>query len=224
MTLELLQNIYGIGPKLAQQLYKKIPKKSYTKKQLYDFLSKSKIFKNLPIASQHDILYRPTPVPWYVIDEINTIMTKYVRGIKFKICGSYRRHKEICKDIDLVINKGRRENVWRDFINMLRNTPITFMEPYAEGTDKIGCLIAFNDYIIRMDIFITTSASWAYTILYATGSKQFNIVMRAHAKNKNMLLNRTCLNHGGVCLPANTEKQIFYLVGMDYVSPPLRDL
>jgi DNA polymerase/3'-5' exonuclease PolX len=64
-------------------------------------------------------------------------------------------------------------------------------------------------------------------LLYATGSKQFNIRMRGIAKRMGYVLNQYGLyklpiNPNSTPLPVNSEKDFFKILEIPYIPPPNR--
>jgi DNA polymerase/3'-5' exonuclease PolX len=77
----------------------------------------------------------------------------------------------------------------------------------------------------RMDIIITPYHQYYPTILAWTGSKHFEQSLRLYAKKKKLKI----VHHGvfsrvtGDLIPINSEKQVFDLLGLDYLEPEKRD-
>ena len=70
---------------------------------------------------------------------------------------------------------------------------------------------------------ITKPEEYPFAILYFTGSKDFNTLMRQHALNKGLSMNEYSLKHSSdksvVDHEFKEEKDIFDYLGMDYVEP-----
>jgi DNA polymerase/3'-5' exonuclease PolX len=60
-------------------------------------------------------------------------------------------------------------------------------------------------------------------VLFLTGSKEFNIMMRGKAKEMGLKLNQYGLWQGERLIAARTERQIFAELGINYVSPRDRE-
>jgi len=113
-------------------------------------------------------------------------------GDEWVIAGSYRRGKKVgLHDIDLIV-----------------------------VCDQNGMS---THYILgeRVDIVFCVKDVLGPTVLYLTGSKSFNIKMRAVAKEKGMKLNRYGLFNRttGERLDDNTEHGIFAALGMAWKEP-----
>ena len=71
-------------------------------------------------------------------------------------------------------------------------------------------------------IFICTNRTVAGTILYTTGSKMFNIRMRAIAKHQGYVLNQNGLFRDTVQIPTKKEQDIFKILKMEWIKPENR--
>ena len=149
------------------------------------------------------------------------------------LVGSYRRNTKTSRDIDVMIVSDSP-----DILDIfLKKAQSTYGESnvivYAHGKDKISLLVCFNNIelfktqnlgVYKLDVFRSPIAQAASMMLYATGSKEHNILMRKNAKNKNMLLNQEGLyeRDTGKLIPTNSENEIFEKIGMTYKEPAER--
>ena len=106
--------------------------------------------------------------------------------------------------------------------------------PYAAGKDKLSILVRFNNMellradnlgVYKLDIFRAPSATSHAMLLYSTGSKDFNILMRQKAKAKKMLLNQDGLydRESNTIITTNSERDIFDAIEMEYKEPTERN-
>ena len=78
---------------------------------------------------------------------------------------------------------------------------------------------------VLVDLYATTPEERGAMMLFATGSKEFNIQMRSAAKKKGLKLNQYglfCQKTGRKVCSARTEKDIFGWLGMEFVPPNKR--
>ena len=148
--------------------------------------------------------------------------------IRHNIAGSYRRGKPISKDIDLIVkHKPFTYESSTQLINKInQNDKFKIIHTYMQGPYKMGVILqdckSLTNY--KMDIFAATD-NYIFMLLFATGSGEFNIKMRAIAKHKNMLLNQ----HGLFSVSSNNrikvknEKELFKILNIDYVGPQDRN-
>src|SRR5207302_182373 len=81
----------------------------------------------------------------------------------------------------------------------------------------------------RIDIRFVTFDSYAPAILYFTGSKDLNKIMRSIALDKGYTLNEYGLyrfvnGQKGEKVVAQSEREIFHVLGIAYLDPVDRDL
>ncbi len=232
--MDLLTQLYGIGPSLAEQYIKNGINgvKLDLKKPIRAQLKKKKIFPHLPLATQADLKWNPSrKILRANIEKIDKEFKKRLPGIKFQIAGSYRRKKPYSRDIDLIIsapsNRTTAEH-WNAFLARMKKSKIVkFVEVFAQGDDKVSTILSFGKIRIKVDVFFTDPSEYLFMLLYATGSGQFNIRMRAIAKRKGYLLNQrglykkispTVLER----VPIKTEHQLFKILKIKYLIPEKR--
>lgn len=149
---------------------------------------------------------------------------KYIALIKTfartaTVAGSYRRKKDPINDIDIIVREPLDKVISR-------------AEPYTTkvlslGSTKASIRIRLRDLpIIQVDFMRTTSESLPFAKLYFTGSKKFNIHIRAVAKAKGYLLNEYGLYKNGKpvhdILDLRTERDILQKIGVTYRPPAER--
>ncbi len=244
--MDVLLEFYGIGPESAKSLWNDLvsrhfvdPGKTYTKAQISKILSRKSIYEHLPESAKMDIKYKPLrTIPRAVIERIERELTKLCSA-KFDIAGSYRRGKQTSSDIDIVLLKpslSASADVWADFTQCAnKSRAIRISQPFAQGNDKVSVLIRASvgtsgtrsQYVyVKSDVFLSEPDEYIFALLYATGSGQFNVRMRAVAKKKGYLLNQRGLYKKDgtklVRIPADSEREIFEALGMTYREPAAR--
>lgn len=209
-----LVNINGIGPKLAKELLSAgIEKISDLRlKKFNGMLSEeAKLFVKLKPLKK---------IPHTFAKKVESKIHKIASDSNFDIMvtGSYRRKLEYSGDIDVVI-VDTNIDIMDNFLSAFKNKYV-----YACGKDKISLILKIYGKYIKMDIFRTPSEEKWATILYSTGSKNFNIRMRLKAKKMGLLLNQKGIFKGGKNLTKNakSEKIFFEILGMKYVPPEKR--
>ena len=215
----ILSDVYGIGPKKAKELVDKgIKSISELRKQQDDVLNK---VQKVGLKYYEDILKR---IPRAEINEYNDIFKTVVpRDAKYEIVGSYRRGATTSGDIDIIITSENKDD-FQKFIDSLISKKI-IVEVLSRGMSK--CLvitrISESKPARRVDFLYTTKEEYPFAILYFTGSKDFNTVMRGHA-----LKNGYSLNEHEISIIENKqkavgkfvyEKDIFDFLGLKYKEP-----
>ena len=139
----------------------------------------------------------------------NKLETKHNR---IQLCGSARRGKKQCGDLDIVF----QDNEAGDFKAWL-------LESF--GTKKNGKhqnVALFGG--VQVEFYEATQESWGTCTLMWTGSKWNNIKLRKAAKARDLKLSQHGLfDQDGNNLTANkTEAEVFGLLGFDYLAPQKR--
>jgi DNA polymerase (family 10) len=88
-------------------------------------------------------------------------------------------------------------------------------------------IIYFREKNIKIDIFYTTKDALPYALLHYTGSKNFNIRVRSHAKSLGYKLNQYGLfdvkTGNQIIISKASEKTILKKLGITYKEPHERD-
>jgi NAD-dependent DNA ligase/DNA polymerase/3'-5' exonuclease PolX len=220
--LTILTDIYGVGPKKAKELVDNgitsIPKLRENLHLLNDV-------QKVGLYYYEDILQK---IPRSEIEEYHLSFKKCFENFagKMEIVGSYRRGAETSGDIDVIITSNT-QSIFTNFIDNLVEAKI-ILHILSRGPTK--CLVVAKlpsaRFARRVDFLFTNPEEFPFAILYFTGSKIFNTVMRNIA-----LTNGYTMNEHGIYKmegkikgeKANhvfqTEKDIFDFLGLVYKNP-----
>ncbi|XP_032035564.1 DNA polymerase lambda isoform X3 [Hylobates moloch] len=241
-VLELFSNIWGAGTKTAQMWYQQ------GFRSLEDIRSQASLTTQQAIGLKHysDFLER---MPREEATEIEQTVQKAAQafnpGLLCVACGSYRRGKATCGDVDVLITHpdGRsHRGIFSRLLDSLRQQgfltdDLVSQEENGQQQKYLGvCRLPGPGWRHRrLDIIVVPYSEFACALLYFTGSAHFNRSMRALAKTKGMSLSEHALStavvrntHGckvgpGRVLPTPTEKDVFRLLGLPYREPAERD-
>lgn len=160
-------------------------------------------------------------IPKYIIEFIETYLKQF--DFHFTICGSYRRNKDFSGDIDILIKTDKYK--LNDIINILYNDSFLIEHLTTNVTTKyMGiCKISSFDQFMRIDIRLISNNSYPFAILYFTGSKNNNTLMRKKAIKMNLKLNEYGLfdkNNNSIIL--ENEKEIYSYLNLEYKNPENR--
>jgi len=151
---------------------------------------------------------------------------------EYEIVGSYRRGASSSGDIDVIFTSAD-EALFNQFLDSLIQSGV-IKEVLSRGKSKclvIACLPSHKGrrqgfVHRRVDFLYTTPAEFPFAVLYFTGSKGFNVVMRNHALAKGY-----SMNEHGMTVKANgqpvghyfaREADIFDFLGLEYKIPEER--
>ncbi len=184
-----LTDIHGIGPKKAGELIQKgirnIEQLKERKEELLNNVQK------MGLKYYDDV---SKPIPRGDIDMFKKMFDEEFKKVaeedsKYEIVGSYRRGKKASGDIDVIITSKNQE-VFKKFVDSLKEKNI-IVEILSYGNTKalvIGKLQP-DSTARRIDFMYTPPDEYPFAILYFTGSKAFNTVMRGHALKMGISLN-----------------------------------
>ena len=240
-----LEETYGVGRKTAYSLFKNYNIKSIEelKKKIdnNEIEVSDVIKKGLKYVGKIN-----TNINRKIVDNIHELLLNTLLSIDPElfgtICGSYRRQKEFVGDIDFIITDPRNRSIrgfyprlitkqqtekytiyFKDFLLKLQN--IGFLIEFLTGEDvktKFMGIFKYNNIIGRIDIRYIPYDSYYYALLYFTGNKDFNRNMRMVAISHGYKLNEYGLYKNNKSFKVNSEKEIFDLLGLEYVQPEKR--
>jgi NAD-dependent DNA ligase len=230
--INILGEIYGVGPKKAKELVEKgVVNIEQLRERQGELLND---IQKIGLKYYEDILKR---IPRSEVEEYKTIFEKDFKKVSesgsetdpeshMEIVGSYRRGAESSGDIDVIITS-KSPKVFVDFIDELIKENI-ILHVLSRGSTK--CLVVArlptSDIARRVDFLYTSPEEFPFSILYFTGSKIFNTVMRHEALQKGLTMNEHGLykmegkkNGEKVEAVFKNEKDIFDYLGLLYKTP-----
>jgi DNA polymerase (family 10) len=224
---QLLQ-IPGLGPKKAKILYEKLKISSvgeleYACKEnrlldLKGFGAKTQenILKGIEYTRKHHGTFRYDQAH-EPAQQILKSIEKMPGVIRASIAGSLRRCKEIIHDIDILVSTKAADikRIMEKFTHLPGVEQIL-----AEGETKSSVRM---DSGIQVDLRIVSEQEYPFALLYFTGSKEHNTLLRGLAKDKGLKLNEYGLFKGEKRIPCKTEEEIFKALGLSYIPPELRE-
>jgi DNA polymerase (family X) len=142
--------------------------------------------------------------------------------IRCSTAGSLRRHREVIGDIDLLASSQQPAEV----IEFFTSQP-GILKVLAKGDTKASVLLEGG---IQSDLRVVSDAEYSSALLYFTGSKEHNIVMRQRAIDRGLRLNEYGLFRSKeetrdpkLLLKCRTEEEMFEKLGLHYIPPEMRE-
>lgn len=144
-----------------------------------------------------------------------------IPGVKrIELAGSVRRRKETIGDLDVLIAcaPADRKRILARFL-LIRDRKRVLQK----GDTKASLLLRRHD--LQVDLRVVNEQEWGAALLYFTGSREHNIYLRTSAKQKGWKINEYGVfrERDGKWLAGKEEKDIYRLLGMDWVPPELRE-
>ena len=235
--IDELEEVYGIGKKIAYDLFKKYDIKSF--EQLKKKYTNGEI--ELPENIIKGIKYYGKindKIDRELIDDISSFLTKTLLEIDKNlfglVCGSYRRLKLTSGDVDFIMvstkYKTKEETIKSNMIFQLISKLKEKKFIYDSLTDEdvptkyMGLFRWKTNSLMRIDIRFIPYESYYSAILYFTGSKNFNKKMRRTAITLGYTLNEYGLfDKDNKMSKVKSEKDIFDILGMEYINPKNRN-
>jgi DNA polymerase (family X) len=138
--------------------------------------------------------------------------------------GSLRRGKETVGDLDLLVTLAPGKPTSKH-VEALSAHILGFPEieqTLAHGENKVSFLLKNG---LQVDVRMLEKESFGAALLYFTGSKEHNVVLRGRANKLGYTLNEYALAtlKGERPVARATEEEIYAKLGLDYIPPELRE-
>ena len=213
--LLVLTNVYGIGPKKAKELID------------MGLDTIDKLRQNVNILNEKQQIglqyYEPLQqkIPRKEILRYQQIFQKILTPYEFEIVGSFRRGAQNSGDIDVILKNAPLEPLMRHLVEQNLITEILSL-----GKHKCLCITKLgNGPYCRVDFLTTTVEEYPFSLLYFTGSKVFNTLMRGRAVSLGYTMNEHGITTKSKVKLENSfkvEKDIFDFLGIEYREPSRR--
>eukprot|EP00347_Sterkiella_histriomuscorum_P009814 403339784 len=239
-TLQLFEQVWGIGPSKAQELW---DKKMRSIEDLRNHQSLLTSMQKIGLKYFEDFNEKiPREEVTKLLEKVREISYKVIpmgeKILKIEACGSYRRGRQLCGDIDVLVTRTDGEP-----IHGLNEKIVVSLEKEGFLKERLGdlrkgatghegyqgiCQLSPKHKIRRIDLKVYPSDQYGYALLYFTGSGNFNVDMRTQALKQGYTLS----DHGmhkigqknGKSIPALTEEEVFKALGLEYKAPNERDI
>jgi DNA polymerase (family 10) len=231
--LVAMLEIAGLGPKKVKALYDELQIETIEQLEqackdgrvakLKGFGEKTQtnivegINRRRAYASKH-LLSEAVPLADKLLDALRS--NPHV--VRCSAAGSLRRHREVIGDIDLLASSKKPAEV----LDFFASQP-GILNVIAKGETKASVLLEGG---IQSDLRVVHDAEFPFALMYFTGNKEHNIVMRQRAIDRGLRLNEYGLFRSKVetrdaklLVPCKTEEEIFEKLGLHYIPPEMRE-
>jgi DNA polymerase (family 10) len=231
--LVAMLEIPGVGPKKIKALHDELGIESV--EQLEQACAENKVAKLKGFGEKtqtnivEGIARRRTYASRHRISEalpLADVLLEALRShpdvVRCSTAGSLRRHREIIGDIDLLASSKKPTAVIEFF-----TTQPSVINVLAKGDTKASVLLEGG---IQSDLRVVTDAEYPYALMYFTGNKEHNIVMRQRSIDRGLRLNEYGLFRAKeetrdpkLLVKCKTEEEIFQELGLHYIEPEMRE-
>jgi len=138
--------------------------------------------------------------------------------------GSLRRGKETVGDLDLLVTMADGHTKQKDVDavaqHILKYAGID--QTLAHGENKVSFTLENG---LQVDVRLLEKANFGAALLYFTGSKEHNVMLRGRANELEFTLNEYALAtlKGEKRVAGRTEEEIYEKLKLDYIPPELRE-
>lgn len=239
-TVELFTRVWGAGPATAESWYQQ------GFRTLQDLSDKASLTKQQKVGLRHfqnldERMERSeaAEIEAFVHKEAGNLR----EGLEVIACGSYRRGKQTCGDLDVLIthpNDACLTGLFDELIKRLETLEFLtdHLSFHRDGNQRkylgVCKLPGQSSKHRRLDIIVVPYGEKATSLLYFTGSAHFNRSMRLLAVKKGMSLSEHALTkdvvrshkeklNQGTKLNTPTEQSVFEALGLPYREPHERD-
>jgi len=232
--IEELTSVFGIGVKIANKYMNEFNIKNITElKEAHD-KSIIKLTDEMLIGLKYidDLKYRISYIDIKNIEAVlQNLLKQYYPELIMEICGSYRRVRETSGDIDILLTckEPKCNDYLRKVVDLLTEKAYLVDHLTKKGLTKyMGICHLFNGQYVRIDIRYIKYDSFAPALLYFTGSGELNRKMRELANTQGYTINEYGVykyvdKKKGDKIIVKTERDIFELIGMEYLNPRERE-
>ena len=177
-------------------------------------------------------------IPRKEIEKMKLILEKNINKVNnkliFEVCGSFRRGQNDSGDIDVLVTcKGltteiKEYSFLSKLVKLLKKDNFIIDDLTKSGEKKyMGvCKLKSNLPARRIDIRCVNYDEYYSSLLYFTGSKNFNVLMRQNAIDMNYSLNEYGLKNkkNGELMKLNSEEELFKILNVPYMNPEDRNI
>ena len=228
VDMEGLGRIEGIGPKTIIKLYRHLKVRNISDLERAAKQCKIQKLEGLGPVVEQNILKsiefarkRGERVPLgFALSSAEEILI-FLKALKevqrVSIAGSTRRMKETIGDIDVLATSKSPEKVVEFFTKMPN-----VAEVLAKGPTKSSIRLEEG---IQADLRVLDDSIFGAALLYFTGSKEHNILLRRIAIEKGFKLSEYGLfsKKTDRLVAGRTEEDVYKKLGMDYIEPEMRE-
>ena len=228
VNLEELGKIEGIGPKTILKLYEELNVRNLAGLEKAAKQGKIQKIKGLGPTVEQNILKSiefarksseriPLGFAMSSAEEIIRMLKTLKEINRVSIAGSTRRMKETIGDIDILATSKNPDKV----IDFFTKMP-SVADVLAKGETKSSVRLKEG---IQVDLRVLDDNIFGAALLYFTGNKEHNIILRKVAIEKGLKLSEYGLfdKKTNRLVAGKTEEDVYKRLGMDFIEPEMRE-
>ena len=225
-----LMKIQGLGSKKIAKLYKEL--NITDKEHLQEACEAGKVSELSGFAkkTEQNILeavkalgakkdHYPIDLMRHLNKDIMTYLEQLEEVEHYSEAGSFRRYKEVSKDLDYIISTRHPLHVQQQLLNIPNK-----VKEVAVGETKVSLELEYDDETIGVDFRLVEPEAFYHTLQHFTGSKDHNIRIRQLAKAQNEKVSEYGIEQqDGTLLQFQSEAEIYQHFGRHWIAPAIRE-
>lgn len=225
-----LMKIQGLGSKKIAKLYKEL--NITDKESLQEACEAGKVSELSGFAkkTEQNILeavkalgakkdHYPIDLMRHLNKDIMTYLEQLEEVEHYSEAGSFRRYKEVSKDLDYIISTRHPLHVQQHLLNIPNK-----VKEVAVGETKVSLELEYDDETIGVDFRLVEPEAFYHTLQHFTGSKDHNIRIRQLAKAQNEKVSEYGIEQqDGTLLQFQSEAEIYQHFGRHWIAPAIRE-
>lgn len=230
IDVESLMSIPGMGPKKIQLIHKKLKVRNLTDLEKAAKEHKLQRLSGMGKKSENDIIegierFKQSKGRMLldqaadIGNQLLALLRKNDDVEQAEIVGSYRRCKETVGDLDILVVAKKTNKTIEEITKYFSSLPAV-RKIVSTGPRRTSVILKEG---INADLRIFDKNQFGAAMLYFTGSKEHNILLRRIAIEKGMKLNEYGLFKNEKLVASKTETDIYKTLGLQYVPPELRE-
>jgi DNA polymerase (family 10) len=159
---------------------------------------------------------------WKAAEPLLESLRSHPAVIRCSAGGSLRRNKEVIGDVDLLASSKKPGEVIEFFCSRPGILKVT-----AKGETKASVVLEGG---LQSDLRVVSDKEFPFALMYFTGNKEHNIVMRQRAIARGLRLNEYGLfkskeetRDPKLLVPCQSEEDVFAKLDLPYIEPELRE-
>ncbi|PTF03932.1 DNA polymerase/3'-5' exonuclease PolX [Staphylococcus devriesei] len=225
-----LMKIQGLGSKKIAKLYKELNVTDKESLQAACEAGKVSELSGFAKKTEQNILEavkalgaKKERYPIDLMRNLNKTIIQYLETLeeieKYSEAGSFRRYKEMSKDLDYIISTNNPEKVQQQLLNIPNK-----VKEVALGQTKVSLELTYDDETIGVDFRLIEPAAFYHTLQHFTGSKDHNIRIRQLAKEQQEKVSEYGIEQqDGTLLQFQSEEEIYQHFGKKWMAPTMRE-
>ena len=223
--------IQGLGPRRVKTLYEKLHIKDIDGLKRAALAKRIRSLEGFGEKTEENILreigrVKRTEGQMKLADaeQIGLPLVEYLKGAKgakkIVIAGSFRRAKDVVRDLDILVTCDDSPGVMKRFVKYEDVDKVI-----ARGETRSAVILRSG---LQVDLRVVPEESYGAALCYFTGSQVHNIELRRIAKDKRLKLNeygifRMRRPKREERVAGRTEEEVYDKLGLSYIEPELRE-